>query len=170
MGKWKVFGWVFAGLGALLIAAAEISPEQAVSNLSGWAIFLGISDVPGWLASDSADTWGMVIGIIVVLGSLTFIFIKPDKAGSALKNGREIKTLEIPSGPLQALNFYDATVKDLVGRQALLGRLLEQYKRLRDSSISNDKSVRGNVDFEQLFITVRPSSSNRTKKRSKNSS
>lgn len=76
---------------------------------------------------------------------------RAEKAESALKMEQESQTLEIPSGHLQALSRYDATISDLGERQALIGRLIEQYKRLRDSSISNYQRFGGNVDFEELF-------------------
>jgi hypothetical protein len=74
MRKMKKIYYFLAGLGTLLIAAAQIGPTDAISNLSGWADYLGFSDVSKWLKTESADMWGEIIGTIVLVISITFIF------------------------------------------------------------------------------------------------
>jgi hypothetical protein len=61
---------VISVIGAGLVVAAQTSPEQAVSNLAGWARLLGVDQMPNWLGSTTADTYATVIGALVVLASL----------------------------------------------------------------------------------------------------
>jgi hypothetical protein len=52
------------GLGLpVLIAAASVSPKDAISNLSKWAAYLGIHNIPPWLSNVATDRW-------VIYGSL----------------------------------------------------------------------------------------------------
>jgi len=72
MGKFCL--WVFGAFGALMIFAAENSPSKTASNLSAWVEYFDIVEVsPEWLKSGSADTWGVVVGIIIVVVSLGFV-------------------------------------------------------------------------------------------------
>lgn len=48
--------------GTLLLWAAQVGPEDAVSNLAKWAKLAGIESPPGWLSSQSADTWATIGG------------------------------------------------------------------------------------------------------------
>ncbi|MDV2495487.1 MAG: hypothetical protein RX316_04665 [bacterium] len=50
--------------------AATIKPEDAISNLAAWAKYIGISKIPSWLATKTADMWAIVIGGILILISL----------------------------------------------------------------------------------------------------
>lgn len=43
---------------------AGVTPGDAVSHLSEWALFFGVPNVPSWLARKSADTWGFWIGLL----------------------------------------------------------------------------------------------------------
>jgi hypothetical protein len=56
--------WLIVGIGGLIMAAAEISPQDAASNLSAWVEWLGL-ETPLWLLSDSADKFGLAIGFIM---------------------------------------------------------------------------------------------------------
>ena len=56
----------FAGLGSVLIAAAQTNPKDAASNIAGWLKMLGVDHVPGFLASARADHWVTLVGILIV--------------------------------------------------------------------------------------------------------
>jgi hypothetical protein len=49
----------------LMIGAASVKPEDAISNLAEWAHWLGFHQVPDWLADPSADRK-------VIFGSIAF--------------------------------------------------------------------------------------------------
>jgi len=70
------FLWFLGASGGLLMAAAGLSPEVAISNLSKWAEILGFSKLSERLATDSADTWVMIFGLVLVSGSIAINFIK----------------------------------------------------------------------------------------------
>jgi hypothetical protein len=70
--------WVKAlplGLGLpVVIAAASVKPEDAASNISAWAHWLGVQSVPPWLSTPTADTrviWG-ALGVSVVYAFLVW--------------------------------------------------------------------------------------------------
>lgn len=48
----------------LVILAASVSPDDAVSNLSKWATAFGVHGLPSWLVSKTADNWALIIGIV----------------------------------------------------------------------------------------------------------
>ncbi|MBO0739726.1 MAG: hypothetical protein J2P48_24835, partial [Alphaproteobacteria bacterium] len=41
----------------LVIAAASVGPDDAVSNISKWTQWFGFRNPPDWLTSRSADQW-----------------------------------------------------------------------------------------------------------------
>jgi hypothetical protein len=47
------------------LGAAAVSPDDAASNLSKWAHWIGIHDVPAWLAAQRADRW-FIFGLIAL--------------------------------------------------------------------------------------------------------
>lgn len=49
----------------IVIGAASIGPDQAVSNISKWVQLIGISELPSWLIAQSADQW-------TIIGALSF--------------------------------------------------------------------------------------------------
>jgi hypothetical protein len=67
--------YILPCFGALLVLATATSPGVATSNLSAWLQFFGIDKVPEILADQSADSWGMAIGFILVLIGITSIFL-----------------------------------------------------------------------------------------------
>jgi inosine-uridine nucleoside N-ribohydrolase len=60
---WKVLGVI----GVTLTALAEVSPDQAASNLASWVTWLGSTHVPSWLASSRADTVAKTSGVALLL-------------------------------------------------------------------------------------------------------
>lgn len=56
-------------IGTLILAGAATGPDDAISNLSGWADkIVGFS--PRWLANPKADFWGILVGAILVAVSM----------------------------------------------------------------------------------------------------
>jgi hypothetical protein len=56
---------------AALAIASSVKPEDAVSNISGWASYLHLPD-PEWIQSHSVDRivfWGALAGLALLLGS-----------------------------------------------------------------------------------------------------
>ena len=70
----QILKWAVVGVGGLIVAAAGLSPQDATSNLSAWVEFLGLEDVPYWLTTDSADMYGVIIGLTSV--ALAFASIR----------------------------------------------------------------------------------------------
>jgi hypothetical protein len=70
MRVWPILKTLPVGL-ALMIGAASIGPEDAVSNLSKWSQLLGIQNVPAWLTSKAADhviiVWSMASAAIYII-------------------------------------------------------------------------------------------------------
>ena len=72
-GRWPSFlDGSLESAGAFLVAIANISPQEAGSNISAWAAFVGW-ETPKWLAIPSADTWGIWIGSILVCGAIVSV-------------------------------------------------------------------------------------------------
>lgn len=70
-------------IGAVMIFTAEISPDEVTSNYAAWAKKLGIDEVPAFLVDPSVDTWGLVIGcILVIISVVSFFLNKKDKTQS----------------------------------------------------------------------------------------
>lgn len=55
--------------GAVVLAAAQFSPETAVSNLAAWANLLGLGELATAMPH-SADVWGRAIGGLLLLGAI----------------------------------------------------------------------------------------------------
>lgn len=55
--------------GTIMLAAATTKPDDAISNLSGWADkVVGYS--PSWLSNPNADNWGIWIGAALLAAAL----------------------------------------------------------------------------------------------------
>ena len=61
--------------GTLLLWAAQVGPEDAVSNLAKWARLAGVDTPPLWLQSQSADIWATVGGCIAIAAGALAIFL-----------------------------------------------------------------------------------------------
>jgi hypothetical protein len=51
----------------MLIAAAQVGPDDAVANLAKWARKFGVAAPPPWLTNPSADRWAAMVGACGVL-------------------------------------------------------------------------------------------------------
>jgi hypothetical protein len=73
MSGWRKLLWVTGGIGGLIMFLAGVSPGDAASNLGKWAELVGVADIPSWLATESADFWGGVIGAAIAASSIGLI-------------------------------------------------------------------------------------------------
>jgi len=48
----------------IVIGAASTGPDQAVSNISKWIHWFGITELPSWLTMQSADSWVIIAAVI----------------------------------------------------------------------------------------------------------
>src|SRR5438552_10696451 len=71
------FGWAgFGILGAILMWAAQVGPQQAVSHISEWASAFGVRNPPKWLASTNADrVVRHVAGFLLLLWVVSGLFL-----------------------------------------------------------------------------------------------
>jgi hypothetical protein len=73
------WGKIWAGLGvagAMLLAAAQTNPDEAISNIGGWigkvGDVFGQARVPEFLATRAADDWASVIGSVLVAAAAVY--------------------------------------------------------------------------------------------------
>lgn len=57
--------WSVGVVGASLVLATQISPEQATSNLAAWAQWFGLGRIPDWLATTRIDTYAAIVGALM---------------------------------------------------------------------------------------------------------
>jgi hypothetical protein len=57
--------WVAGCVGTLLLAAAATKPDDAISNVAGWAELLGFSTLAN-LLTPSADGWAVAVGVLLI--------------------------------------------------------------------------------------------------------
>jgi hypothetical protein len=138
--RWSnLLRWLGAVLGALLIAAAEVSPAQVSSNLASWARYFGSQNVPLWLVSPHADTVAKYLGVILVL-----IVIELSLHPIARLVHR-LRRIQID---------VTARVRDVEFAAGTMHAGIAWHPRLSELRIYvNNKS---NVDFSDLNIVVRP--------------
>jgi hypothetical protein len=73
--------WAAGGTGGLIVAAAQTKPEDAVSNLSGWAKILGSDTLAVVLSAPNADLWATGVGISLLLSAIVLLVV--DRKGTA---------------------------------------------------------------------------------------
>lgn len=66
-------------LGGVILAAAGVSPDEAISNLGHWATLLHVARVAPFLLSAHADNYGYIIGVALIVFSISFFFFKTIK-------------------------------------------------------------------------------------------
>jgi hypothetical protein len=81
----KVASWAIGVVGAMIAIGAQVSPETATSNLSGWAKLLGLN----WLSlhlPSYADSIGTVLGALLIVAAigLTFLIRRRRKVRTAV--------------------------------------------------------------------------------------
>jgi hypothetical protein len=99
--------WVIGALGTLLVLAAQISPEQATSNLSAWVQFFGIDKTPSFLETPSADTWAMTIGFMLIIIVIVSVFL--NKLSNRVNEKKYISLSEASQSIYSDLREFDSS-------------------------------------------------------------
>lgn len=80
--------WLSGVSGGVLVFCAQTSREEAASNLSGYAKWLGMDQVPNWLAGQSIDSYATATGLILVAtGLFLSLWNRRRKMGQVEKQG-----------------------------------------------------------------------------------
>jgi hypothetical protein len=151
-------GLAAGGLGAVVLGAAQTRPEDAISNLAGWLELLGVNEVPGFIANQQADTWGTMVGIVLLLFGIAMWWRNRQRSEVALTlHDQPLET----SGwmPLhQALHYlvYESRwaetqptpANKMAFDHAVDGEFLEQLAR-------GDVKARGKAGWENAAIAQR---------------
>ena len=70
----RLASWAIGVVGAMIAIAAQVSPEIATTNLSGWAKIVGLKgladSLPAW-----ADSAGTFAGIVLILAALSLALL-----------------------------------------------------------------------------------------------
>jgi hypothetical protein len=76
----KRFLWLLLTLaGTLIMAAANVPPSDAISNLAKWADYFGLTVYPDWLRFVVVDKWAIRIGFVAAVVSFA-LYILPEIA------------------------------------------------------------------------------------------
>lgn len=78
----------------VVIGAASVKPEDAVSNLAAWAHVFGVSNVPDWLASPAADHRAIIAAVIISAIYVTAVWGIPLVRVYRLKESQIRNTLD----------------------------------------------------------------------------
>jgi len=104
MRKSSIFKFFLLPIGSVIVTAASIPPQDAKTNLGAWAQYFGMDEVPSILATQAADNWGLLIGLLLIAISIYFIFNRKNTS----KLGPEYSSPAIP--PVEETNdAVDAT-------------------------------------------------------------
>jgi hypothetical protein len=130
VGKLSNTGFLFAGAGTLLIAAAQTKPEDAASNIAGWLRVLGIDQAPMLFSSQSADAWATLLGgVLIVLAIVLFALRKRRK--------RPFDAKSLASRP-SAQSVARAT--PTTRQPTAMDRVLEEYEPLSRWALANARA------------------------------
>ncbi len=76
---WEML-WVLAAIvTGVLMFGAWTGPHRSISNLSRWAMHLGIRPVPAWLSARAADRWAFRGGIATLVLLLAVAWLVPSQ-------------------------------------------------------------------------------------------
>src|SRR5437016_8368599 len=133
----------FLPLGVLLpvgIGAASVSPHDAISNISKWIEFIGVRDVPTWVAQKSADRTFLEFCVFLSIIYAIFIF-RRQLSAFVLKD--QFERLQRPSGDSMSMSV-------LVGKEAIAaaGTLTPTIDRFTPLAVSDSQHI------EQRLIVV----------------
>ena len=96
--------WLAGAVGAILMFATSVSPEEAGSKLAAWAKFLGWENPSHWLLLSSVDTWVFWAGFI--LFSVWFVWLMwPAERQQLAEVGRDIVDLKAQLAPRRISSF-----------------------------------------------------------------
>ena len=101
-GEQKKWGDSYSGLAGSILAtllltwASHVGPHDAVSNLSKWAVKLGLNQAPGWLSDIRADMAVFYIGLAMILFSVGSMFSSnPEQPGNRYYQQRKLETQQL---------------------------------------------------------------------------
>jgi len=81
MANYLVF--VLGLIGALIMWATQVTPQQAVSHVSEWAKTFGLRDQPHWLKSENADRVIRHVATLLVAGCVIYGVFEIGQLGNA---------------------------------------------------------------------------------------
>lgn len=64
---WSFCLWGSGVIGGLIVAAAQVSFDEASSNIASWLKAVGVADVPAVFSSASTDGYATLIGVVLLL-------------------------------------------------------------------------------------------------------
>jgi len=141
--KWVMRSVPSFGLG-LLMLASTVTPRQARSNVEAWFIYLGIENVPPWLASRSTDTWVFWIGLVGFCTWAIHLYVRPN-----LRSGKLSVMIREGEPWVQAEPGIDQS------QAAHTSGLLYTY---RIALVNSDDSTLRNVEVQLTFLEKTPQS------------
>lgn len=157
----KSIGSLIAAIGGLIMAAASVSPENAVSNLAAWAKSLGVNDIPPWLVTPSTDNWGFIVGAVIFSVSIAITFWqrrrypitpKPNTASNLSESRAQIdKPDRLPL--VDFLNDSRRLGWDIDGQTSI--ELLDLVKEIRQAALDETIGFWGKLADSQFDDIVR---------------
>lgn len=122
--------------------AAQISPDEAISNLGGWLENISDASAPGWLAAETADLWGMRIGVLLVLVAFFIWVARREKRKKHKNPAKETVPSQKPTEKKPSPNMKLKDVVSLIG-----GKNLEALKQIREKALYGNLSVWGKTHY-----------------------
>jgi hypothetical protein len=149
----------------VVIGAASIGPDDAVSNLSKWAHWVGFSNIPSWLTDRSADARIVVLSLVAaafyvaILWGLPKLIAKMTRHPAAapilsvkVKATDEQKRVFVPPEltPERLLHFFE--VNTTIQAAELTKDRLGQWMRVTGTLRNVGGSFPVQVTFEKNFV------------------
>ncbi|MBL6615427.1 MAG: hypothetical protein ISP45_15550 [Reyranella sp.] len=149
--------------GTLLLWAAQVGPEDAVSNLAKWAKLVGLDAPPKWLLSETVASWATVLGgSAFAAGICAIVFLwwrarvlRRPKCGKAPASS-------IPSGGPATVGRAASDIQIEFANECNEEHISSQFKRSRELFASGREMDLGQVSLNEFFIGVRNLSVSRT--------
>jgi hypothetical protein len=159
MGGWQAFFWItgaLLALASLVMALARTPPTDAISNLSKWAEWLGIRDIPSWLRDRRADRWaGDIAILVVILGVGLYAWLSEQNWSSSLTTGNPPLSESKPQAtpPSMASPLYPANLTS--DEKKLFLNKIDRYKgKVKTVAINRSTPSDGDslmMDFFEVF-------------------
>lgn len=99
-----ILKWLPGAIAGLLLWCGQVGPQEAASNLSKWANFIGIENIPKWLVSKSADAWASWLGFIGFLVWAAWFFLRDARFNPR----RKIQMPEAATTTYEQLRAHDS--------------------------------------------------------------
>lgn len=71
-----IIKWLPGGIAAAIMWASGVGPNEARSNVAQWLEFLGLSDLPNWLVSKTADRWIFWVTAVLLVSYVLLVFLR----------------------------------------------------------------------------------------------